>query len=343
MTLLQSITDAFLSASKRGEMPTSMGTAELRAMGADVLARSVFTARGTKAIYVSKIKEVIDKLAAGDISEGQARTALYETLDALGYDAEKGGFPGEEVEPAMKGSLQDLRSFRRMDLIVRTQLDLMQGAGLQLRGMTPDRLRAFPAWELVRVSDVAVPRDWPSRWTIAGGKRYLPDPSTETADMIARVQKEFYAHKNLGASTGMIALKGDPIWGELGSYDNFQDALGVDHPPFAFNSGMGWDEISAADCQALGITGPDGETPDQWLESGPVTMAGRQPMPAPQISLAGVDPEIIKSFAKSTGATPVPDKVDTWVARVQAERAARDEAEKQAAIAAMPKPERTVQ
>lgn len=319
MTLLQSITDSFLAASTRGEMPTTMGTAELRAMGADVLARAVFTARGTNAIYVSKIKEVIDKLAAGDIGEGQARTALYETLDALGYDAEKGGFPGEEVEPAMKGSLQDLRSFRRMDLIIRTQLELMQGAGLQLRGMTPDRLRAFPAYELVRELDVAVPRDWPSRWTIAGGK-----PLDETGGR-------------------MIALKGDPIWGELGSYDNFQDALGVDHPPFAFNSGMGWDEISAADCQALGITGPDGETPDQWLESGPVTMAGRQPMPAPQISLAGVDPEIIKSFAKSTGATPVPDKVDTWVARVQAERAARDEAEKQAAIAAMPKPERTVQ
>jgi len=308
------ILDALLAAQKRGVLPTALGTAELRALGADVLARSAFTARGTNAIFVSKIKEVIDLLAAGDIGDGQARTILYETLDVIGYDVEKGGFPGEEVEPAMKGTLQDLRSFRRMDLIVRTQLDLMQGAGLQLRGMTPDRLRAFPAFELVRQLDVAVPRDWPSRWTIAGG--------TLTAGR-------------------MIALKGDPVWGELGSYDNFDDALGVDHPPFAFNSGMGWDEISAADCQALGITGPDGETPEQWLQSRPATMAGRQPPPAAQISLAGVDPAIIESFRKSTGATPAPDRVDTWVARVQSERDARDAAEKAAALAAMPKPERS--
>jgi hypothetical protein len=106
----------------------------------------------------------------------------------------------------------------------------MAGAGQKFRGEHADMLPSYPAWELVRVMPVMVPRDWPSRWTIAGGK--------------------------FAIGGRMIALKGDPIWGELGSYDNFPDALGVDYPPFAFNSGMGWKAVSTEECQRLGITGP---------------------------------------------------------------------------------------
>lgn len=282
--------DAQLASSARTVMTTSLDTAGLRELGADVLARSVFVARGTNAIFASKLKEVIDQLAAGDIGEGQARTALYEVLDALGYDSEKGGFPGEEVPPALKGALQDLRSFRRMDLIVRTQLDLMTGAGLQRRGQTPDRLAQFPAWELVRMEEKTAPRNWDgrapsktdpqSRWTIAGGKLY---------------------------GVRMIAFKGDPVWGELGAWENFQDALGVDHPPFAFNSGMGWKEISEAECDALGVTGPNGESRSVWFESDIMVMAGKLPLPSPQLSMRGVDPDLAESFRQSTQATSRPE------------------------------------
>lgn len=281
--------DAAMISRLREAMPTALDTEGLRALGAGVLARAVFTARGTNAIFASKLKEVVDQLAAGDIGEGQARSALAECLDALGYDSEKGGFQGEEVPPALQGTLQDLRSFRRLDLIIRTQLALMQGAGLQFRGQTPERLATFPAWELIRVLPVRSPRNWDgnapskadpeSRWAIAGGK---PGP--------------------------LIALKGDPIWGELGSYDNFSDALGVDHPPFAFNSGMGWREVSAAQCERDGITGPAGETPDEFHASRPAVMSGELPLPSPKISMQGVDPEIIKIFQESTHGTTSPDK-----------------------------------
>jgi hypothetical protein len=182
--------DAALASRAREAMPTALDTAGLRELGQQVLGRAVFSARGVSAIYASKLKEVIDQLTAGDIGEGQARTALYETLDALGYTPE-GGFPGNEgdVPPAVRGSLQDLRSFRRMDLVIRTQLDLMTGAGEQSRGHTPERLTEYPAWELVRVEQRTTPRDWAARWAISGGK---PNGSR------------------------MLALKGDPVWGELG-------------------------------------------------------------------------------------------------------------------------------
>jgi hypothetical protein len=275
------IFDAARSAGAREVMETALGTEGLREKGAEILARSVFCARGSNAIFVSDLKTIIDRLTQGDIGEGQARTAIWESLRALGYTPE-GGFPDTppgEVPPAVAGTLQDLSSFRRRDLIVRTQLDLMRGAGQQTRGHTPDHLQLWPAWELVRVEDKKTPRDWPSRWTVAGGK---PGP--------------------------MIALKADPVWGELGSYDNFQDALGVDHPPFAFDSGMGWREVSADECASLGITGPKGEAPEQWLQSGPVVMAGKLPLPSPQISLKGVDPAIIARFRAATGATVNPAK-----------------------------------
>lgn len=273
---LDAITDALRAAQKRGLLPTSLGTAELRELGAQLLARSVFSARASNTIFVSDLKKVIDQLTAGNLGEGQARTALWEVLDMLDYDSEKGGFPGEELEPALKGTLQDLKSFRRRDLIVRTQRDLMQGAGAQMRGQDPDRLSEFPAWEL-GPSTAAEPRiDWDSRWVIAGGK--------------------------VRADGRKIALKGDPVWGELGSYENFPDALGVDHSPFCFGSTRKLIEISREEVRALGITGPDGETPEEFLASEPVTLSGRQPLPSPQVSLNGVDPALIERFRKAVKA-----------------------------------------
>lgn len=275
--------DAFLAASKRGEMPTGLDTAGLRELSAELRARMVFTARGTSAIFVSRIKDVVDQLAAGDIGPADARVVLAETLRALGYTPE-GGFPDAPagaVPPALEGTLQDLSAFRRLDLIVRTQLELMQGAGQQARGTTADRLEAFPAWELIRVLEVTVPRDWPARWAIAGGRM---------------------------TDGRMIALKGDPVWGELGSSGNFDDALDTDHPPFAFNSGMGWREIQREEALAMGITGPDGQTIDEWMEGVPATIAGKLPLPVPSLSMKDVGPEITETFTRDTRATAKPGK-----------------------------------
>jgi hypothetical protein len=271
-------------------------------------------ARGTSAIYVDKLKKLIDLISGGDLGEGQVRTALYEILNALGYDAEKGGFPGEELEPALKGTLQDLMSFRRRDLIVRTQRDLMQGAGQQMRAMQPDSLSQFPAFEVVRIGGVEEPRDWPSRWVIVG----FPAPLEKYSRS---------AHTRLGEPTGMIGLIGDPRWGELGSSAVFPDALDVDYSPFYFNSQVGLRLVTKERCIEDGITGPDGESIDEWLESGPVTVTGKVPLPTPQVSLDGVDPGIIKRFQKAvkaeTGGKPY---VFTYDDILEKELKAADEA-----------------
>lgn len=272
--------DALRVAREREILPTSLDTAGLRQLDSALRARGVFVARGTNAAYLTKLKEVVDGLAQGDIGEADARLALLETLRALGYTPE-GGFPDDppgKVPSAVKGTLQDLSSFRRLDLIVRTQVDLMRGAGQQLAGHSPDRLEAAPAWELIRIEDREVPRDWPKRWTDMGGEL-------------------------IGGK--MIAFKGDPIWGEIGSSENFPDALDVDYPPFAFNSGMGWREVTAEEARRLNVKGPLGETADEFFRgpSRPVTISGELPLPSPGLSAADIDEQLAAEFLASTGAT----------------------------------------
>lgn len=289
MNELDPITDALAAAQKRGLLPTGLATRELRELGAGVLGRSVFTARATNVVFVGEIKKLIDKLAAGELSEGQVLTGLWEVLDGLGYDVERGGFPGEELEPGVAGTLQDLMSYRRLDLIVRTQRDLMYGAGQKMRGNEAGMLSEYPAWELERQMDAAEAREWPSRWEIAGGA--------------ARVAgRDAGAWRRVGEPTGMIALKGDPVWKALGAWENFDDGLGVDHPPFYFNSGMGWRQVARAECEELGVRATTGETMDEFIAGQAAKLAadaGRAELPLPQVSLRGVDTALSERLRKS--------------------------------------------
>lgn len=295
------IFDAFQAAQRRGILPTDLSSAELRDLAAGVRARSVFTARGTNAVFAGKLKSVIEELASGKIGEADARLALRETLKALNYTPE-GGFPDApgQVPSAVRGSLQDLTSFRRLNLIVRTQIDLMRGAGQQMRGTAPDRLAAFPCWELVRIMPVRVPRDWEKRWQEVGGsfvingKFYAPFEETpwEMDDPRTRASLKIR----------MIAPKGDLIWGELGSA--FDDSLDVDYPPFAFNSGMGWKEIAAAEARQLGITSMDGVPWEEFLQGveRPRVLQGELPLPTPRLSMQELPAELAKEFLDQTQA-----------------------------------------
>lgn len=269
----------------RDILPVTLGTREIRErIAAGLLARSVFSARTANARYLTVMKELLDKLAAGEIGIAEVRVTLLEALRALGYTPE-GGFPDDapgEIPPALRGTLQDISSFRRLALIVKTQEVLMAGAGKKATGSTPDRLEASPCWELIRAVPVETPRNYTGRegegsprWTIAGGKTY---------------------------GGRMIAPKGDPVWGELGASANFEDALDVDHPPFYFNSGMDWEEVPAEECEALGVTASDGTPLRDFLASRPRTLAGEQPLPSPRMSVRKVDPRILDALKGSTGA-----------------------------------------
>jgi hypothetical protein len=64
------------------------------------------------------------------------------------------------LKPGDAGTIKDITSQRRLDLIFDTQTRQAQDYGYWRQGQDPDVLDAFPAQRLVRERDVKEPRDW---------------------------------------------------------------------------------------------------------------------------------------------------------------------------------------
>jgi len=230
-------------------LPTDMSSAELRdAWSPDLRRRSLFSARTTKAQILQAYQDQLGALLRGETNVATVRAQMQDAYAWLGYDPAT-GFEGDEdlgIPPAEAGSKLDLSSDARIDLVVKTNMQQVQNYAFREAGQTPGSRWSWPCYELVRISPRMVPRgmrlnkgalehvvgeDWPSRWEMAGGQFY-----------------------GLGR---MIARKDDGIWERLGDSAIFGDALDASVPPFAFNSGFGWREVSRDECIALGVIDRD--------------------------------------------------------------------------------------
>lgn len=265
-------------AHNREVLPTSLGSAAAREqIDLELRSRSVWSAKTTNAEYLQGIRDAVDRILIGgrDNDLPQLRLELKQLLQRLEYSPAT-GFPGDEdlgIEPADPGSLQDLSSDRRINFVLETQLRLARGASLRARGLEAGRLSRYPAWELVRVMSRRMPRGsaesnsegWGGRWLRAGGP-IVPGGK-------------------------LIALKTDPIWAALGDSELFEDALDVEHPPFAFGSGMGWREVSRSEAEELGLlSGELGRSP---AAAATRDVAPASPIPpAPVTSTRGLDPDL---------------------------------------------------
>ena len=221
-------------------LPTSLSSRELvEQYGQPVLQQAIFSARTTSAAYLGELADVLDDFLAGKINKATARMRLLKKLDQLGYDPET-GFPGDkEIPPAERGSLRDLSSDRRIDLILNTQAELAFGKGQQIAGL--ETLAIYPGWELVRIAQRKNHRlDWNDRFVRAGG---------------VIVEGRLIAHKL------------SEVWPALGSRALFDDALDIGYPPFVWGSGKGWESVDAPTMQRLGITA-DGVTPPELPQPG---------------------------------------------------------------------------
>ena len=125
-----------------------------------------------------------------------------------------------------RGSLTDPGSRRRLELIFDVQTGLAQGKARWLADVDPDVVKAYPAFEFVRLSPRDKWRDWPQRWKAAG----LPDPVLTGGDYGMR----------------MIALKSDPNWSKLSRF-------GLPFPPLDFQSGMGLKSIGRREALQAGL------------------------------------------------------------------------------------------
>lgn len=224
-------------------LPTTLSSRQLSELPAELKRRSVFSARVFRADILEELGNSVEKIAGGLDAEGRLREAgmrtedsakllsipeakarLKELLDKIGY----------QPHPDDEGTIKDLRSDRRLSLMVETNVLDAQGYGQFVSGNDEVALDVNPALELMRTRHSKVPRDWYARWEIARGAS-MSEGTTSAG------------------SGRLVALKNHPIWSALGSPALFDDALGNPWSPFAFKSGMSLIEVDRDDAVALGL------------------------------------------------------------------------------------------
>lgn len=191
----------------------AMRTAEWDLVSAQLRERAFFMAGVDHARTLQEFRKAAALVAQGRLSPQEARRALREYLRQSGYKAPDG----------KEGSIRDLSSRRRMDVVIDTNARMAAGWAnrKQLLGDP-----AFPGQQLVRIRKARQPRNWQQRWQEAA--------RSVNYDGVARGGK-------------MVARLDSPIWCKLSRF-------GLPYPPFDFGSGMGVLPVSARECERLGLT-----------------------------------------------------------------------------------------
>ncbi len=171
--------------------------------------RAFFSSRCVYLRSLSVLQRKSAAIADGTLSRSELRRDVREILGREGYSAPEG----------KAGTLQDMTSKRRLDLIIDTNVRQARGFVRTLQATMPGALAAFPCQELYRQRQRQVPRNWPQRWAAAGGRVY--------------------------GGGRMIAPTSDPIWTRISAFGN-------PFPPFDFNSGMNVKPVSRREALRLG-------------------------------------------------------------------------------------------
>ncbi len=235
------VTDGLAQWRSREVFETDLSSAELRGFSRQLRERSLFSARTTSAHYLQEVGQVVDDIQSGKINMATGRLQLMRKLRELGYDPAI-GFPEDmaHVPPAERGSLQDLSSERRLNLMLETNLRMAANYGRMIAGNSEYERREYPAWELVRNFVRKIQRGTPDSHTASWQLRW--HDAGESVGWQGAVQSP------------MVGLKDSPIWLALADgAGGYIDTLGNCYPPYAFGSGMGWRAVSRAECVKRGL------------------------------------------------------------------------------------------
>lgn len=201
---------------QRIPVPKGMTAAQWEVVKADIRERSFFMAGISNAEILDLFKREQERLIGNKISPQEYRRALREGLDKLGYRAPMG----------KDGTIKDLASFQRQNLVMETNRRLAAGyANYQTQLEQRD---LYPAKQMVRLTLRREPRDWNARWKEAA--KQLPQDGTYNVSKKA-------------------ALVDSPIWSAISRF-------GVPYPIYDYNSGMGDKMLSREEAAAIGIQAP---------------------------------------------------------------------------------------
>ena len=172
--------------------------------------RAFFSSQVAQANIIQAMRGRVAEYAERGVDISEARKLMRADLKRTDY----------KPEPGKDGTIKDLFSKARLDVIFKHNLRQARGMIQRASGMTPGAFAAFPAQEFKRTHKRQVERkDWPERWRKAGGKVY---------------------------GGRMIALKTDPVWERLSVFGN-------PFPPFDWGSGMGVIDVDRKTAIELGL------------------------------------------------------------------------------------------
>jgi hypothetical protein len=195
---------------RRTVMPTTADTETLRSFEQDALNQSVFSATNDMADFLTALQKQVAEILAGKKDQATVMLELDQLLEVMEYRAPLG----------KENTIQDLASWARKKLVVKTNVQAAQGYGQYVSSHEEGALLAYPAWKVITTRAAVVPRDWPERWTVSARRAGDDDA------------------RRLYTKTGvMAALVTSPIWDALGNRSLWPDALGNPWAPFYFNSG----------------------------------------------------------------------------------------------------------
>ena len=225
--------EAIAFATKRKLLPSNLSSEDLEKLPVQIRERALFSARTNNAWYLQQISDQIQGIVGPELQDDgsgtgdtvlrgtsmpTARLNLKRALQSIGYNPDK------------PGTMEDLSSDQRLNLVLRTQTDMARGYGHYVQDQEPDSLYLWPAQELFRAEARIEPRDWPERWSSAGGS-FFDGPSDYEDGR-------------------MIAMRDDPIWEDISRF-------GLPYPPYDFGSGMWVRKIARAEAIELGLMEED--------------------------------------------------------------------------------------
>lgn len=248
MITLQPIAEAVEKLSAQTPVGSTLKSAEWATVPREIRNRAVFSSQVESARVLDRIQQGLGNILTGQRNQHGVIEDRSKFIAALGKLAEAEGL--SPTEPALKGTIQDITSERRGELILNTQTEMLYNFARHKRGASGPLLRAAPAQELVRIAERKEKRRWVDLWRAHGGRTFPGAPAIGGA-----------------LQPGMdgircIALKGDPIWENISRFGN-------PYPPFDFGSGVGVTNVTRTEAMQLGLVSL-GQTP--------------QPLPEPQLN-----------------------------------------------------------
>src|ERR1017187_2874520 len=152
--------DALKMREVRSFIPTDLGHEELKSVRLAMDERALMLARVSNAEFGNRVLDLSIQVAQGRESNNVARRKLKDLLAQQGYQAA----PGKE------GTIKDLKSNQRLNLILRMQSSMCFGYAQWRQAQTASVLEMFPAQELYRAYERKEPREWRIRWANNGGE-----------------------------------------------------------------------------------------------------------------------------------------------------------------------------